>query len=149
MFYVSKRIDSNHFCVVDTSDNVEETYSADELKEIAKTIDINGVGNEGICPVKTPKEIVSLLMHNDLHLAVSTMPFYIDFGIRLKSKPTGGEMTFVHNRCVNFCRKDVNNFILDSGSSKSTQLDVTLDDVLVYFSQYQGWTITEAKRGRY
>ena len=43
MFYISKRIDSNHFCVVDTSDNVEETYSADELKEIAKTIDINGV----------------------------------------------------------------------------------------------------------
>lgn len=149
MFYISKRIDSNHFCVVDTSDNVEETYSADELKEIAKTIDINGVGNEGICPVKTPKEIVSLLMHNDLHLAVSTMPFYIDFGIRLKSKPTGGEMTFVHNRCVNFYRKDVNNFTLDSGNSKSTQFNVTLDDVLVYFSQYQGWTIVEAKSGRY
>lgn len=128
-------MDNNHFCVKDTSDNVEEAYTSEQLKEISKTIDINGVGDEGICPVKTPKEIVSLLMHNDLHLAVSTMPFYIDFGIRLKSKPTGGEMTFVHNRCVNFYRKDVNNFTLDSGSSKSTQLDVTLDDVLVYFSQ--------------
>lgn len=149
MFYISKRIDSNHFCVIDTSDNVEETYSADELRKIAKTVEINGVGDEGICPVKTPKEIVSLLMHNDLHLAVSTMPFYIDFGIRLKSKPTGGEMNFVHNQCVNFCRKDVNNFTLDSGNSKSTQFNVTLDDVLIYFSQYQGWTITEIKKGRF
>lgn len=149
MFYISKRIDSSHFCVTDTSDNVEEPYTSGQLREISKSVEINGVGNEGICPVKTPKEIVSLLMHNDLHLAISTMPFYTDFGIKMKSKPTGGEMTFVHHKCINFYRKDVNSFTLDAGSSKSTQSDVTLDDVLVYFSQYHGWTIEEAKRGRY
>lgn len=149
MFYISKRVDSNHFCVLDTSDNVEETYTSEQLKEISRTIDINGVGDEGICPVKTPKEVVSILRSNDLHLAVSIMPFFEDFGMRLKSKPTGGEMSFVSNICINIRRKDVNNFSLDLGTSKSYIGDMTLDEVLTYFGQYQGWVINEVKRGRY
>lgn len=149
MFYISKRIDSNHFCVIDTSDNVEEAYTSEQLKEISKTIDINGVGDEGICPVKSPKEIVSILRSNNLHLAVSTMPFYEDFGMRLKSKPTRGEMNFVSNMRINIYRKDVNTFSLDLGTSKSYIGDMTLDEVLTYFSQYQGWSIIEVKRGRY
>lgn len=149
MFYISKRIDSSHFCVTDTSDNVEEPYTSEQLREISKSVEINGVGDEGICPVKTPKEIVSLLMHNDLHLAVSTMPFYEDFGMLLKSKPTRGEMNFVSNMCINICRKDVNTFSLDLGTSKSYNSGMTLDEVLTYFSQYQGWSIVEVKRGRY
>lgn len=149
MFYISKRIDNNHFCVLDTSDNVEEVYTSEQLREISETIDINGVGDEGICLVKTPNEILSILRSNDLHLAISTMPFYVDFGIRIKSKPTGGEMSFVHHQCINLRRKDVNNFSIDTGTSKSTHSDLTLDDVLMYFSNYQGWVVEKVQRGRF
>lgn len=149
MFYVSRRLDDTHFGVTDTEDGKEDIFTASELRKLDDTYEINGVGNEGICPVRTPNEVLSILRSNDLHLAISVMPFYEEFGIKIKSKPTGGEMTFVHHQCVNLRRTDVNSFCLDNGTSKSSRSGLTIDDVLIYFSQYQGWTIESVQRGRY
>lgn len=149
MFYVSRRLDDTHFGVIDTEDGKEDIFTASELRKLDDTYEINGVGNEGICPVRTPNEVLSILRSNDLHLAISVMPFYEEFGIKIKSKPTGGEMTFVHHQCVNLWRTDVNSFRLDNGTSKSSRSGLTIDDVLIYFSQYQGWTIESVQRGRY
>lgn len=149
MFYVSRRLDDTHFGIIDTEDGKEDIFTASELRKLDDTYEINGVGNEGICPVRTPNEVLSILRSNDLHLAISVMPFYEEFGIKIKSKPTGGEMTFVHHKCVNLRRIDVNSFRLDNGTSKSSRSGLTIDDVLIYFSQYQGWTIESVQRGRY
>lgn len=149
MFYVSRRLDDTHFGVTDTEDGKEDIFTASELRKLDDTYEINGVGNEGICLVRTPNEVLSILRSNDLHLAISVMPFYEEFGIKIKSKPTGGEMTFVHHQCVNLWRTDVNSFRLDNGTSKSSRSCLTIDDVLIYFSQYQGWTIESVQRGRY
>lgn len=149
MFYVSKRLDDTHFGVTDTEDGKEDIFTVSELRKISDTYEINGVGDGGICPVRTPNEVLSILRSNDLHLAISVMPFYEEFGVKMKSKPTGGTMTFVHLQCVNLWRTDVNSFRLDNGTSKSSRSGLTIDDVLIYFSQYQGWTIESVQRGRF
>lgn len=70
MFYVSRRLDDTHFGVIDTEDGKEDIFTASELRKLDDTYEINGVGNEGICPVRTPNEVLSILRSNDLHLAI-------------------------------------------------------------------------------
>lgn len=148
MFYVSRAVDRTHFGVIDTEDGKEDIFSSAELMKISETIDIDGVGSEYICPVKPLKETVSILRHNDLHLALSTMSMNNErIGIRVKSKPTSGEICFVDHKVINICRRDVNDFCVDTGSSKSYQSGLTLDDVFRFFSAYKGWTIEAVNIG--
>lgn len=152
MFYVSSKKDEL-FGVVDTSDNSEEFYNKDSLLSIVRynNIEIDGVDIDEnyVCIVKPESETVRLFRQGKVHLALSTMTIQnTTFSISFKSKPTKGEMRFVSNRVLNVSRSGVNSFSFDLGYSKSYRSEVTLDDIMIVFEQFRGWTIDAAKVGR-
>lgn len=143
MFYISS-IKDNNFGVTDTEDGVEEFYTRTQIFQFSKSIDIDGVDTVDnlICIVKPVKETIRLFKQGKVHLAISTMTINNDsFGLRLKSKPTGGEMNFVKHQVLNVSRSGVNSFSYDLGYSKSYRSGLTLDDILTVFEQFSGWTL--------
>lgn len=143
MFYISS-IKDNNFGVTDTEDGVEEFYTRTQIFQFSKSIDIDGVDTVDnlICIVKPVKETIRLFRQGKVHLAISTMTINNDsFGLRFKSKPTGGEMNFVKHQVLNVSRSGVNSFSYDLGYSKSYRSGLTLDDILTVFEQFSGWTL--------
>lgn len=143
MFYISS-IKDNNFGVTDTEDGVEEFYTRTQILQFSKSIDIDGVDTADnlICIVKPVKETIRLFKQGKVHLAISTMTINNNsFGLRFKSKPTGGEMNFVKHQVLNVSRSGVNSFSYDLGYSKSYRSGLTLDDILTVFEQFSGWTL--------
>lgn len=143
MFYISS-IKDNNFGVTDTEDGVEEFYTRTQILQFSKSLDIDGVdiSSNLICIVKPVKETIRLFKQGKVHLAISTMTINNDsFGLRFKSKPTGGEMNFVKHQVLNVSRSGVNSFSYDLGYSKSYRSGLTLDDILTVFEQFSGWTL--------
>lgn len=143
MFYISS-IKDNNFGVTDTEDGVEEFYTRTQIFQFSKSIDIDGVDTADnlICIVKPVKETIRLFKQGKVHLAISTMTINNDsFGLRFKSKPTGGKMNFVKHQVLNVSRSGVNSFSYDLGYSKSYRSGLTLDDILTVFEQFSGWTL--------
>jgi hypothetical protein len=146
MLYVSSK-NGSKYGITDTDDGVEEFLTAQELFKIVNTeqIEIDGVDiyESQIGLVKPAKETLSLIRNGKLHLAVSTMTMQgIWFGIAFRSKPRG---RFVSNEVVNISRRSVNNYAIDKGNPKSYKGDLTLDDLLIYLEQYQGWSIEKCR----
>lgn len=143
MFYISS-IKDNNFGVTDTEDGVEEFYTRTQILQFSKSLDIDGVDTTDnlICIVKPVKETIRLFKQGKVHLAISTMTINNNsFGLRFKSKPTGGEMNFVKHQVLNVSRSGVNSFSYDLGYSKSYRSGLTLDDILTVFEQFSGWTL--------
>lgn len=143
MFYISS-IKDNNFGVTDTEDGVEEFYTRTQILQFSKSLDIDGVdiSSNLICIVKPVKETIRLFKQGKVHLAISTMTINNNsFGLRFKSKPTGGEMNFVKHQVLNVSRSGVNSFSYDLGYSKSYRSGLTLDDILTVFEQFSGWTL--------
>ena len=143
MFYISS-IKDNNFGVTDTEDGVEEFYTRTQILQFSKSLDIDGVDTADnlICIVKPVKETIRLFKQGKVHLAISTMTINNDsFGLRFKSKPTGGELRFVNHQVLNVSRSGVNSFSYDLGYSKSYRSGLTLDDILTVFEQFSGWTL--------
>ena len=152
MFYISKvSFNKDKFGITDSKDGVEEFYSKAQIFEFSKSLDIDGVDNDEslICVVKPVKETVRLFKQGKVHLAISTMTTNNkSFGLRFKSKPTGGEMRFVKHQVLNVSRSGVNSFSYDLGYSKSYRSDLTLDDILTVFEQFSGWTLESCSLDR-
>ena len=150
MYYISS-IKDNNFGVTDTKDGVEEFYTRAQIFQFSKNLDIDGVDTATnlICVVKPVNETVRLFKQGKVHLAISTMTLNNSyFGLRFKSKPTGGEMSFVKHQVLNVSRSGVNSFSYDLGYSKSYRSDLTLDDILTVFEQFSGWTLESCSLDR-
>lgn len=151
MFYISSK-KNDLYGVTDTQDGKEEFYSRDTILSFVRNqgIEIDGVGSHSLCKVVLPKDTVTLFKQGKINLAVSSMTLSNEsFGLRFKSKPTGREMSFVHNDCLNISRIDVNSFSYDKGSSKSYRSGLELDDILVILEGYSNWKLIDAKVGRF
>lgn len=154
MFYVSRinhELDGIKYGITDTKDGVEEFYSKAQIFQFSKSIDIDGVdiADNLICIVKPVKETIRLFKQGKVHLAISTMTINNDsFGLRFKSKPTGGEMNFVNHQVLNVSRSGVNSFSYDLGYSKSYRSGLTLDDILTVFEQFSDWILENCDLGR-
>jgi hypothetical protein len=154
MLYVSSKNNNGLYGVTDTDDGVEEFLSKEQLLNIVKSedLDIDGVDayNNMLCPVKLQNETVRLFKSGKVHLAISTMTLENEaFGLRFKSKPTRGEMSFVHHDVINISRRGVNSFSFDKGSSKSYRSGLTLDDILTVIESYNNWILEDCKIGRF
>lgn len=155
MFYISSK-NGEQYGVTDTDDNVEDLFTRDELFNLVEklSIEIDGVdiSSHAICIVKPVEETVRLFKQGKIHLAISTMSIENNWvSVKCKSKPTGGELKFVTNGCLNISRCGVNDYSFDLGNSKSYKSGLTLDDILVVIESLfiRGWNITDAKEGRY
>lgn len=150
MFYISS-IKDNNFGVTDTKDGVEEFYSKAQIFQFSKNLDIDGVDTADnlICIVKPVNETVRLFKQGKVHLAISTMTINNDsFGLRFKSKPTGGELRFVNHQVLNVSRSGANSFNYDLGYSKSYRSGLTFDDILIVFEQFDNWVLETCILGR-
>ena len=95
---------------------------------------------------------IRLIKEGKIHLALNTMSVRNNcIGIRFKSKPTKGEMSFVHRETLNISRSGLNNYSYDKGSSKSYRSGDVLEDILSEIEWYlkSGWTIIDIKSGRF
>jgi hypothetical protein len=154
MLYVSSRKLDGRFGVTDTDDNVEDIVTKNELISLANKyeLEIDGVDlyNNQVVIVKLPKDTLNAFKTGNFHLAISTMSLDgIAFGFKFRSKPTGGSMSFVRNEIVNIRRQDYCSYTIDNGTSKSMMSGVPLDSVLTYMEQFENWTITDYKVGRF
>lgn len=153
MYWVSSKKD-DLYGVTDTRDNVENFFTAKELFEIIAEdkVEIDGVDTEDmkICLVKLADDTVRLFKQGKVHLAVCTMTLSGRwFGLKFRSKPTGGEMSMVRNRIVNICRNGVNSYSIDMGTSKTYVGCISLDDVLMFLERFHGWCLTEVVKRRF
>lgn len=143
MYYISS-IKDNNFGVTDTKDGVEEFYTRAQIFQFSKNLDIDGVDTATnlICVVKPVNETVRLFKQGKVHLAISTMTLNNSyFGLRFKSKPTGGEMSFVKHQVLNVSRSGANSFNYDLGYSRSYRSGLTFDDILMVFEKFSGWIL--------
>ena len=150
MFYISS-IKDNNFGVTDTEDGVEEFYTRTQILQFSKSLDIDGVDTSSniICVVKPVNETVRLFKQGKGHLAISTMTINnSSFGLRFKSKPTGGELRFVNHKVLNVSRSGANRFNYDLGYSRSYRSDLTFDDILMVFEQFDNWILETCILGR-
>ena len=150
MFYISS-IKDNNFGVTDTEDGVEEFYTRAQIFQFAKNLDIDGVdiSSKLIGIVKPVDETVRLFKMGKVHLAISTMTLNnSSFGLRFKSKPTGGELRFINHQVLNVSRSGVNSFNYDLGYSRSYRGGLTFDDILRVFEQFDNWVLETCILGR-
>jgi hypothetical protein len=68
--------------------------------------------------------------------------------LRFKSKPTGGEMTFVSNIGINIERSGINNFCIDFGTSSTTRSHLSLDEAFLILDEYRNWRLVDIRKGR-
>ena len=153
MFYVSSK-NNGLFGVIDTDDNVEEFYTKEKLLQIVSNLnlEIDGVDieDDAVCIVKPIKETVRLFRQGKVHLAISTMSIENNrVGIRLRSKSTSGEMSFVDNKCINISRRGINDYSFDLGYSKSYRSGLTLDDILIVVEGFSNYNIVDSNIGGY
>ena len=93
-------------------------------------------------------KIKELLFNGKYEEALKEMPYeYESFGIRLKSKPLGSEMIFVHKDVINVWKNGENEFSYDNGYSSSYRSSLTLDEMVKVFDGYKDWKITDIKMG--
>lgn len=147
MYWVSSKKD-NLYGVTDTMDNVENFFTAKELFEIIAEdkVEIDGADtvDRKICLVKLVDDTIRLFRQGKIHLAVCTMSLSgCWFGLKFRSNPIPGELFMVKNRIVNISRQGVNSYSLDMGTSKTYANNITLDDVLMFLSRFEGWSLIE------
>ena len=152
MFYVSSKNEEGLFGVTDTDDGIEEFYTRSDLFKIASNngFEIDGLDffDNLVCVVKNKKDTLRLFNQGKVHLAISTMTLKNDrFGLKFKSKPTSGEMSFVSNQVVNISRNGVNSFSFDLGHSKSYRSGLTLDDIMMVLERFDGWKLVDCNIG--
>lgn len=151
MFYVSSA-KGNKFGVTDTGDGKEEFYSKEELLTFVNKqgVEINGVDNHDVCVVVLPKATLKLFKSYDFESALKSMVTdNTCFGIKLRSQPTGGEMHFVSNECINIRRVGVDKFHYDQGTMKTSRFDLTLDRMCGKMNSYRKWRVVDAQIGAY
>lgn len=152
MFYVSSIRKDGMIGVTDTEDSVEEFYAKDFVLDLAKKVEIDGVdlGDNLVCVVRFKEDTIRLFKQGEVHLGISTMTLKNDrFGLKFKSKPSRGELSFVSNQVLNISREGVNSFSFDLGRSKSYRSGLTLDDILMVLERFNGWKLVDCNIGGY
>ena len=135
MFYVQAYVEG-YFSVLDTSDNISELHSREDLFNIVKkyNIKINGVDSEGyVCIVEPSPKVVENFKQGYWHLALSKMPLWTKFTIYTEKKVRRGDSIFVKKYEYNITKQGVNNFCFDEGWVKSYRSGITLDSLLMWF----------------
>lgn len=151
MFYISSRV-NNKFGITDSKDGLEEFYIKEDILKMVNNlgIEIDGVGCNNICVVEQANKTLSNFRLGLMHKGLSTMTLSNQsFGLRFKSRPTNGEMSFVSSECINISRCDINEFSYDRGNSKTYRSGLTLDDILMVLERYSNWSLVECRIGRY
>lgn len=154
MFYVSS-VKDGFYGVTDTTDGVEDFHTKEELIHLVKNrnFEIDGVDvlDNAVCPVRPLLDTVRLFKEGKVHLAISTMSLSNDsIGLRFRSKPSKGEISFVSNAVFNISRRGVNCFSCDFGSSSSYRGGLTFDEIMtVLEQQFAHWRLSECKKGRF
>jgi hypothetical protein len=112
---------------------------------------IDGVDlkSNDICVVVPIKDTIDMIKYGDRKQALATMSTNMEtISLRFKSKPTGGEMTFVSNIGINIERSGINNFCIDFGTSSTTRSHLSLDEAFLILDEYRNWRLVDIRKGR-
>lgn len=111
MFYVSA-INNNIITVTDSSDNVAENYTVQQLSIISKNVDIEGFDDENnIYVVSLLSTVCSYFNSGDFGKGLKYMGRY-GLGLNFKSKPKSNNdgTYFVSNKCIRVYRNGIDSY---------------------------------------
>lgn len=153
MLYINS-LKNNLYGVIDTDDNTEEYFTKKKLLDIVRNqilvIDGVDVDNNAICIVKPINQTLKDLRNCiDYKHVLYTMSMNNSIGLRFKSKPTTGEMSFVKNQVLNISRSGIDDYYYDLGYSKSYKSSLSLIEMTNILNNFKNWKLVECKIGRY